>query len=671
MNAIQAESKLTFEELEEAAPVGEELQENGLEEAAPVSEELHVPRTEFEFENEQEPDAQGEVQAEVQASDEYLGEIVDETVTRSGRVVKPLKDPDYVYATQMDEKEAEKAAERAEILQLFVEKEVLQAVHAFDVKKRKLLRAFMFSKRKVNADGSFDKFKSRLVGDGRGQRVWDDMKSSSSPTAEFTDVLMALKFAACKNHDWMKIDIKGAYLNANLDEEVYVILDKKTTALTLEVLPELKKYVGMNNQLTAKVKKALYGLVQSARLWYEEIKKVLVDYGFAEIKKCVFKKGESVVILYVDDLLVIGSHGFLEEVKDLMVTEFKEVTYENGDTIDYLGMQLIRMEKEIHIRMDGYIKELMECFEVFRKSIEHPIKVKGLVPAGKEIFKQKALQSKINNVDGFHSLVAKLLYLSKRARPDISLAVSFLATRVGCPVQMDVVKLNRVMEYLKVTHGKPLIVSFENASDLELNCYVDASFSAHPDGKGHSGVAIFVGESMVHSSSKKQKICAKDSTEAELIALSDNVVIFDRVKDLYTKIFGEEPMVNVYQDNQSLITLVMNDDMKEQRTKHLNARLACVRENGMKLTYIKTDEMIADILTKGIVGKQYHILCDGLMGTKMVSRAGIASVKTKERKKKESDETKATRVRWSHTKNDHGQLTAVSSSGRSYASGRG
>jgi hypothetical protein len=122
----------------------------------------------------------------------------------------------------------------------------------------------------------------------------------------------------------------------------------------------------------------------------------------------------------------------------------------------------------------------------------------------------------------FHSTSAKLLYLAKQARPDILTVVSFLCTGVQGATTEDQSKLARVLGYLKGTQDCTLLLRTQG--ECVVRAYVDAAFALHPDySKSHSGVAIFVGWTLVYVSSKKQKCMSKSPTEAELIALTDNL----------------------------------------------------------------------------------------------------------------------------------------------------
>ena len=95
----------------------------------------------------------------------------------------------------------------------------------------------------------------------------------------------------------------------------------------------------------------------------------------------------------------------------------------------------------------------------------------------------------------FHSTTAKLLYLAKRARPDILTVVSFLCTRVQGTMTEDQSKLARVLGYLKGTQDRTLLLCTQG--ECVVRAYVDAAFALHPDSKSHSGVVIFVGWTLV------------------------------------------------------------------------------------------------------------------------------------------------------------------------------
>ncbi len=119
----------------------------------------------------------------------------------------------------------------------------------------------------------------------------------------------------------------------------------------------------------------------------------------------------------------------------------------------------------------------------------------------------------------FHTIVAKALYLVKRARPDASVAVAFLTTRVREPDEDDWRKLEHLMDYLKSTRDMPLILGGNNSG--VLNWYIDASFAVHPNMRGHTGGGLTMGRGFPIVSSTKQKLNTRSSTESELVGVDD------------------------------------------------------------------------------------------------------------------------------------------------------
>jgi hypothetical protein len=175
----------------------------------------------------------------------------------------------------------------------------------------------------------------------------------------------------------------------------------------------------------------------------------------------------------------------------------------------------------------------------------------------------------------FHSVVALLLYLAKRARPDILTAIAFLTTRVQNPNEQEWNKLIRVIKYLRGTLNLTLHLSAN--SDLTVNSFIDVSFASHPDAKSHTGEVITLGGGAIVSKSSKQKLVSRSSTEAELIGLSDGLSTV-----LWVKNFLEEQGFNakiiIHQDNKSTIALAENGKSTTNRTRHINIRYFFIKE---------------------------------------------------------------------------------------------
>ena len=133
----------------------------------------------------------------------------------------------------------------------------------------------------------------------------------------------------------------------------------------------------------------------------------------------------------------------------------------------------------------------------------------------------------------FHHLVAKAVFLCKRARPDVQLTVGFLSTRVKAPDEHDWKKLHRLIQYLRATADLPLTLEADGANIVKW--WVDAAFAVHSDMRSQSGGMMSLGKGAVYGSSTRQKLNTKSSTEAELVGVNDFMP-----QILWTKYFLEE-----------------------------------------------------------------------------------------------------------------------------------
>jgi hypothetical protein len=209
----------------------------------------------------------------------------------------------------------------------------------------------------------------------------------------------------------------------------------------------------------------------------------------------------------------------------------------------------------------------------------------------------------------FHSMVAKLLYLAKKARPDFLLVVSYLATRVSRCTKDDLVKLTRLLRYLRETRDRGLL-PMPGKRGITVSTYIDAAYGVHQDLKSHSGSCVVIGDlGAVNCRSTKQQIVVKSSMEGELVALSDCVN-----QALYLRHFligqGYAPgPVTVYQDNLSCMALVERGRSGAERTRHIDIRYFWLKEReGAGEAIVKnlgTAGMYANMLTKPLQGAQF------------------------------------------------------------------
>jgi hypothetical protein len=232
-------------------------------------------------------------------------------------------------------------------------------------------------------------------------------------------------------------------------------------------------------------------------------------------------------------------------------------------------------------------------------------------PATLSLFKVKDNVEKLTDEESavFHSTVAKLLYISARVSPEISVAVAYLTTRVQCPTKDDEIKLARLLNYIK---DERTILS--PTDDANLTIYVDSSFATHDDLKSHSGGAIYYKGCLIRHWSKKQKVVTRSTTESELVAVTDAIPEIDQALSII-RLLGEDPKIVVFQDNKAVITLITAGG-GSLKTKYLKVRQAVaadwIKSNDVVLEYCPTGNMIADVLTKPLQGELFRVLSSKL-----------------------------------------------------------
>jgi hypothetical protein len=217
----------------------------------------------------------------------------------------------------------------------------------------------------------------------------------------------------------------------------------------------------------------------------------------------------------------------------------------------------------------------------------------------------------------FHTIVAKTLYVTKRARPDTCLSIAFLTTRVRAPNKDDWEKLPHLMEYLRKDHARPLVLGAENNGLLMW--YVDASFVVHLNMRGHTGGGLTMRREFSITALTKQKLNTRSSTESELVGVDEMMLII-----IWTCYFllsqGYGIIKNLLlQNNRSSILLEQNGRASSsKRTRHINIRYFFIADwvnmKEISLHWCPTKEMVADFWAKPLQGSQFRELRDYIMG---------------------------------------------------------
>ena len=430
-------------------------------------------------------------------------------------------------------------------------------------------------------------------------------------------------------------DIPGEFLHADMEQDIHMLLKGTIAMLIVKLDPSLyRKFIWENKKgkpmLYIKLKKALYGTLQVALLFWRLLSDTLIEWGFKlnEYDKCVANKiingKQCTIIWHVDDLKI--SHVDPKVVNNI-IKKLEEKFGQESPLVTSQGKKIVYLGMCIDYTIKGKVKISMYDF-IDKMLAELPSDMNGVsaTPAALHLFNIDEGAEKLdeNKAQLFHHLVAKLLYLSRRSRQDIQTAVAFLCTRVQSPDTDDYKKLVKVMKYLCNT--KHITLTMEAGSRPKW-C-VDSSYAVHPDMRSHSGIFMTLGKGTAYAASSKPKLNTKSSTEAELVAIDDSMA-----QVLWTRHFlaaqGKHiPTTTIHQDNKSTILLAQNRrTSSSKRTKHLNIRYFFVtdkiKKGEIKIAHYSTQDMIGDFFTKPLQGALFMRLRSKILNLPSSSRTAV------------------------------------------------
>ena len=496
-------------------------------------------------------------------------------------------------------------------LQGLLAKGCFKGVHRSSMHKsqiKKIIRSSMFLKEKYKANGEFEKLKARLVAGGHMQDR-ADLGDVSSPVVSSTSVYMIAAIAANERRKVSCTDIGSAFLNSDMSgEDVFMKLDAVMTKILCGIDRSFKQFVEHDGTMIVHLNKALYGCVKSSMLWYQTLSSFLLECGYVQnpYDPCVFNLTQNdvqcTVCFHVDDLMMTCvDQSVIDELNEKLKARFGTVTTHYGTQHNYLGALFdFSEEGKVHISMPHLTEQLIK---------DSGIKGTAATPAASNLFEIDA-ESPLLDADDkkyFHSFVHRVMYLANRINGECLVACAFLSSRVQSPTIQDQGKLQRLLKYLAANPN--LRLTLEVGEKMGVMQFTDASYGVHADGKSHTGSSITLGKGAVHARSVKQKIVTKSSTEAEMVALSD-----EASRGLWCNLFLEQqgyklPPLKQLQDNQSTICLGNKGSATAARTRHINIRYFWITDyvdrGEMCLEYMPTGDMIADGLTKPLQGEEF------------------------------------------------------------------
>ena len=487
---------------------------------------------------------------------------------------------------------------------------------------------------KSDENGKVLKFKARLVALGYDQRK-NEYHETFAPVARVTTIMILLIFGWTNQMDIKLLDFKGAYLHAKRPNDTPVYLNN---------IPGIKTPPGMMNFL----EKGLYGTLDAGNLWRQEVEQLLMKHGFKQAinDPCLYikrtKEGITIIATWVDDLLIISNDKDNDRLKEKFENDGFEIShFGNINDSKYLGMN-VRYDKDkkiLEIDQTEMIEGLLSKSNMSEsKSISTPMydnKVMTRSDQPKEKLKEVELNFQINgnkvelrkkteeiknemklmNKVPFRSILGSLSHITRMTRCDIMYATFYLSRHQIDPGLAHWKGLKRVLRYLQGTRNVKIKAN-ENAPKFEMFC--DSDNGGDPDeGKSTTGIIACMHGIPILTKSKVQRLNAKSSTNAEIIALCDAVEEMVYIKNLTKELdITIDPTIQV--DNQPAIDTMINRKMVKGN-KHIMNRYYFVKDYYQKgivnLKYVPTKENLADILTKPVKKDVFEYLRGKILGT--------------------------------------------------------
>ncbi|CAH9098391.1 unnamed protein product [Cuscuta epithymum] len=483
------------------------------------------------------------------------------------------------------------------------ERGAMERNHTWDVedlpKGRKAVTSRWVFTIKYKSNGDIERYKARLVARGFSQTYGKDYKDTFAPVAKLNTVRVVLSLASNLSWNLWQMDVKNAFLQGELEEEVYMVPP-----------PGLEDLCKPGQAL--RLRKAIYGLKQSPRAWYHKLSSTLMDNGFkrSHSDNTLFtlksSHGLVVILVYVDDLIISGDDDEgIKSAKELLKKAFD--IKDLGELKYFLGLEVYRSSDGLFLSQRKYALDLLvETGKLGCKAAKTPLedgyKVNG---------KGEKSEEKLADVELYRRLVGKLIYLTL-TRPDLCFAVNQVSQHMKEPSVYHWSMVERILRYIKGSPGRGIWMG--RNGNTEIVGYCDADWAGDRiDRKSTTGFCTFIGGNLVTWKTKKQKVVSCSSAEAEYRAMRKLTNELTWVKMLL-KDFGieQDHPITFHCDNQAAIHIATNSVFHE-RTKHIEIDCHKVREKieeGVILPcYTRSEDQLADIFTKAASIKVCDHIC--------------------------------------------------------------
>lgn len=507
---------------------------------------------------------------------------------------------------------------------------------------------------KRRADGSVERYKVRLVAQGFSQTPGEDFFATFAPVLMYKSLRMLLQLAARFDWEIDQMDVVTAFLNGDLKETLYMrppagyadLVDAEAAAVERGGVDE--------DDVVWRLRKAIYGTRQASNVWHESINTTLVSLGFRPCRSdpCVYVRVSQtgcpmVIGLFVDDMVPIYSRSDRSEwvaLKSKLMSAYSMKDLGSAQWV--LGMKIVRDRERrlLWLTQELYVDKMLQEFRLV-SSDSAPTPEESTIRLTKADGAQTREQQDEMSARPYMELVGSLLYATTSVFFEAAHAVGILTRYMQAPGPRHWQAAKRVLRYLKgckaegITYGQrqrieqeerqqeqqqrsskqvssqimhaPAAAAARGPHACVLTVYCDADWAGSVDDRrSTTGCVILLDGAPVIWLSKKQATVALSTAEAEYMAMSAAVTELKWARQLLTEI-GSKPdePIDVYSDNQAAVSIATSPSVSHTRTKHIDLRHHFVREcidaGLIRLRWIRSNEQLADVFTKGL-NRQQH-----------------------------------------------------------------
>jgi hypothetical protein len=414
-------------------------------------------------------------------------------------------------------------------------------------------RKWLF-KKKFNAQGKVEKYKAQLVAKGYSQVEGIDFGEIFSPVAKLTSIRFVLSIAATFDLELEQMDVKTTFLHGDLEEEIYMMQ------------PEVFIVKG-KKELVYKLKKSLYGMKQSPRMWYQKFDTYILGLGFVRSRAdhCVYSKQVGnrfiYVVLYVDDMLLVGNNmDVIKEVKSQLSSKFDMKDLSAANFIMGMEIKIDRANRKLWLNQRKYVETILQRFNMHGSK---PVKVP--IPIGVNLSADQCPKTQEEEEDMSHvpyaSAVGSLMYAMVCTRPDIAHAVGVLSRYMSKPGKEHWTTVKRVFRYLRGTTSYGLCYQGRPGLDrvVDIHGFVDADWAGDLDRRrSTSGYVFNLFGGAISWMRKRQAVVALSTTEAEYMEATHASKEAVWLQRLCSGIGLVQQAVRLDCDSQSAIFLAKN-----------------------------------------------------------------------------------------------------------------